>query len=89
MYCFLERRRDLLELERRRALLKLERKKVAPLPQSPSPLRLQVALCIRNVTTEVGAAVLLAAIAEEQAEGHHDVGFKELAHVSKDTVEYV
>ncbi|KAM3746471.1 hypothetical protein ACB098_06G204900 [Castanea mollissima] len=45
---------------------------------------------IRNITAEVGAAVLRAAIAEELAEGHGDVGPKELKNMSKEmTVEYV
>ncbi|XP_058764866.1 NAD-dependent malic enzyme 59 kDa isoform, mitochondrial-like [Vicia villosa] len=46
--------------------------------------------CIRNVTEDVGAAVLRAAIAEGIAEGHGGVGFKELEQMSKeDTLEYV
>ncbi|XP_004492704.1 NAD-dependent malic enzyme 59 kDa isoform, mitochondrial [Cicer arietinum] len=46
--------------------------------------------CIRNVTAEVGAAVLRAAVAEGLAEGHGGVGSKELAHMSEeDTVEFV
>ncbi|CAJ1818006.1 unnamed protein product [Sphenostylis stenocarpa] len=46
--------------------------------------------CIRNVTAEVGAAVIGAAVAENQAEGHGDVGLKELENMSKeDAVEYV
>nr|KJB09851.1 hypothetical protein B456_001G170700 [Gossypium raimondii] len=45
---------------------------------------------IRHITAEVGASVLRAAVAEEVAEGHGDVGPKELAHMSKEeTVEYV
>ena len=45
---------------------------------------------IRNVTAEVGAAVLRAAVAEGLAEGHGGVGSKELAHMSKeDIVEFV
>lgn len=45
---------------------------------------------IRDITAEVGAAVLRAAIAEELAEGHNDVGPKELAAMSKDKmVQYV
>ncbi|KAK7818321.1 nad-dependent malic enzyme 2 [Quercus suber] len=45
---------------------------------------------IRNITAEVGAAVLRAAVAEELAEGHCDVGPKELKNMSKEmTVEYV
>ncbi|KAL0002529.1 hypothetical protein SO802_016310 [Lithocarpus litseifolius] len=45
---------------------------------------------IRNITAEVGAAVLRAAVAEELAEGHCDVGPKELKIMSKEmTVEYV
>lgn len=38
---------------------------------------------IRDVTAEVGAAVLRAAIEEDLAEGHGDVGVRELAHMSK------
>lgn len=38
---------------------------------------------IRNVTAEVGAAVLRAAIAEGLAEGHGGVGSKELEHMSE------
>lgn len=38
---------------------------------------------IRNVTAEVGAAVLRAAVAEGLAEGHGGVGSKELAHMSE------
>ncbi|CAL0318348.1 unnamed protein product [Lupinus luteus] len=46
--------------------------------------------CIRDVTAEVGAAVLRAAVEEELAEGQGDVGPKELAQMSKEeTVEYV
>ncbi|KAH6838020.1 NAD-dependent malic enzyme 2 [Perilla frutescens var. hirtella] len=45
---------------------------------------------IRDITAEVGAAVLRAAIAEEVAEGHGEVGPRELSHMSKDeTVQYV
>ncbi|KAK9058939.1 hypothetical protein SSX86_021556 [Deinandra increscens subsp. villosa] len=45
---------------------------------------------IRHITAEVGAAVVRAAVAEELAEGHCEVGPKELAHMSKEeTVEYV
>ncbi|XP_047157368.1 NAD-dependent malic enzyme 59 kDa isoform, mitochondrial [Vigna umbellata] len=45
---------------------------------------------IRDVTAEVGAAVLRAAVEEELAEGHGDVGPRELSHMSKDeAVEYV
>lgn len=45
---------------------------------------------IRHITAEVGAAVLRAAVAEELAEGHGDVGPRELKHMSKEeTVEYV
>lgn len=42
-----------------------------------------VCCSIRDITAEVGAAVLQAAIAEEVAEGHGEVGPKELAHMSK------
>ncbi|XP_024175408.1 NAD-dependent malic enzyme 59 kDa isoform, mitochondrial [Rosa chinensis] len=46
--------------------------------------------CIRDITAEVGAAVVRAAVAEELAEGHCEVGPRELLHMSKeDTVEYV
>ena len=38
---------------------------------------------IRNVTAEVGAAVIGAAVAENQAEGHGEVGLRELANMSK------
>ncbi|XP_004510839.1 NAD-dependent malic enzyme 59 kDa isoform, mitochondrial [Cicer arietinum] len=45
---------------------------------------------IRDVTAEVGAAVLRAAVEEDLAEGQGDVGPRELAHMSKEeTVEYV
>ncbi|GKU96894.1 hypothetical protein SLEP1_g10075 [Rubroshorea leprosula] len=38
---------------------------------------------IRHITAEFGAAVLRAAVGEELAEGHGDVGPKELMHMSK------
>jgi len=38
---------------------------------------------IRHITAEVGAAVLRAAVAEELAEGHGDIGPRELMHMSK------
>ena len=41
------------------------------------------ACSIRDITAEVGAAVLRAAVAEELAEGYHDVGTKELVSMSK------
>ncbi|MED6133126.1 NAD-dependent malic enzyme 2, mitochondrial [Stylosanthes scabra] len=45
---------------------------------------------IRDVTAEVGAAVLRAAVEEDLAEGHGDVGPKELANMTKEeTVEYI
>lgn len=45
---------------------------------------------IRHITTQVGAAVVHAAVAEDLAEVHGDVGLKELAHMSKEEiVEYV
>ncbi|XP_028769662.1 NAD-dependent malic enzyme 2, mitochondrial-like [Neltuma alba] len=45
---------------------------------------------IRNVTAEVGAAVLREAVAEGLAEGRGEIGFKELSLMSKEeTVEYV
>lgn len=44
-----------------------------------------ISLCvsIRDITAEVGAAVLRAAVAEDLAEGHGDVGARELQHMSK------
>lgn len=45
---------------------------------------------IRHITTEVAAAVLLTAISEGLAEGHGDVGPKELEHMSEgEVMEYV
>ncbi|KAG5617765.1 hypothetical protein H5410_017589 [Solanum commersonii] len=45
---------------------------------------------IRDITAEVGAAVLRAAVAEDLAEGHGDVGVRELQHMSKEeTIEHV
>ncbi|KAG6729895.1 hypothetical protein I3843_01G052500 [Carya illinoinensis] len=45
---------------------------------------------IRDITAEVGAAVLQAAVAEDLAEGHGDVGPRELKQMSKEKiVEYV
>ncbi|KAK1559153.1 hypothetical protein Q3G72_011228 [Acer saccharum] len=45
---------------------------------------------IRHITAEVGAAVLRAAVAEELAEGHGEVGPKELQHMSKEEItEYI
>ncbi|KAG5251538.1 hypothetical protein OIU76_007748 [Salix suchowensis] len=45
---------------------------------------------IRDITAEVGAAVLRAAVEEDLAEGHGDVGPRELKHMSKpETVAYV
>ncbi|KAK4476566.1 hypothetical protein RD792_015723 [Penstemon davidsonii] len=41
---------------------------------------------IRDITAEVGAAVMRAAIAQEVAEGHGDVGPNELSHMSKDEI---
>lgn len=38
---------------------------------------------IRDITAEVAAAVLRAAIGEGLAEGHGDVGAKELEHMSE------
>ncbi|CAL5401064.1 unnamed protein product [Camellia sinensis] len=38
---------------------------------------------IRHITAEVGAAVVQAAVAEELAEGHGDVGARELTQMSK------
>lgn len=38
---------------------------------------------IRDITAEVGAAVLQAAVAEDLAEGHGDVGPRELKQMSK------
>lgn len=46
--------------------------------------------CIRQITAEVGAAVIESAVAEELAEGHGEVGAKELMHMSKEEIiEYV
>ena len=42
-----------------------------------------VGCSIRDITAEVGAAVLRAAVAEELAEGYHDVGPKELSNMSR------
>lgn len=45
---------------------------------------------IRHITTHVGAAVVRAAVAEDLAEGHYDVGLKELLNMSKEeTIDYV
>lgn len=45
---------------------------------------------IRDITAEVGAAVIQAAVAEELAEGHGDIGPRELRQMSKEeTVEHV
>ncbi|KAK2971837.1 hypothetical protein RJ640_001001 [Escallonia rubra] len=45
---------------------------------------------IRDITAEVGAAVIQAAVAEELAEGHCDVGVRELGHMTKEeTIQYV
>ncbi|KAI8023103.1 hypothetical protein LOK49_LG03G02311 [Camellia lanceoleosa] len=45
---------------------------------------------IRHITAEVGAAVVQAAVSEELAEGHGDVGARELMQMSKEEiVEYV
>ncbi|KAK3194850.1 hypothetical protein Dsin_026160 [Dipteronia sinensis] len=45
---------------------------------------------IRHITAEVGAAVLQAAVAEELAEGHGEVGPKELQHMSEEEIaEYI
>ncbi|KAJ8573231.1 hypothetical protein K7X08_009742 [Anisodus acutangulus] len=45
---------------------------------------------IRDITAEVGAAVLRAAVAEDLAEGHGDVGARELQHMSEEeTIEHV
>lgn len=38
---------------------------------------------IRHITAEVGAAVLRAAVTDDIAEGHGDVGPKDLGHMSK------
>ncbi|PPD90261.1 hypothetical protein GOBAR_DD12764 [Gossypium barbadense] len=46
--------------------------------------------CIRDITAEVGASVVRAAVAEEVAEGYGKVDPEELAYMSKEeTVEYV
>uniref|UniRef100_A0A6N2MFX7 Malic enzyme n=2 Tax=Salix viminalis TaxID=40686 RepID=A0A6N2MFX7_SALVM len=45
---------------------------------------------IRHITAEVGAAVVRAAVEEDLAEGHGEVGSRELKHMSKEeTVAYV
>ncbi|CAN1157476.1 NAD-dependent malic enzyme 2, mitochondrial [Linum perenne] len=45
---------------------------------------------IRDITAEVGAAVLRSAVSERLADGHGEVGPKELRQMSKDeTVEYI
>ncbi|KAL6494031.1 hypothetical protein OROGR_031940 [Orobanche gracilis] len=45
---------------------------------------------IRDITAEVGACVLRAAVDQEVAEGHGEVGPRELSHMSKDeTIRYV
>ncbi|KAI8545176.1 hypothetical protein RHMOL_Rhmol07G0021400 [Rhododendron molle] len=45
---------------------------------------------IRDITAEVGAAVIRAAVAEELAEGHGDIGPRELRQMSEEeTVEHV
>ena len=49
----------------------------------PSLINATLFYSIRDVTAEVGAAVVHAAVAEMQAEGHGDVGFKELENMSK------
>ncbi|KAI9180034.1 hypothetical protein LWI28_000457 [Acer negundo] len=41
---------------------------------------------IRHITAEVGAAVLQAAVAEELAEGHGEVGPKDLQNMSKEEI---
>ncbi|GER27324.1 malic enzyme, partial [Striga asiatica] len=51
---------------------------------------LQAAANIRDITAEVGACVLRAAVVEEVADGHGEVGPRELSHMSKDeTIRYV
>ncbi|XP_022897061.1 NAD-dependent malic enzyme 59 kDa isoform, mitochondrial isoform X2 [Olea europaea var. sylvestris] len=45
---------------------------------------------IRDITAEVGAAVLRTAVVEEVAEGHGEVGSRELSNMSKEeTLQYV
>ncbi|KMZ74215.1 Malic enzyme [Zostera marina] len=45
---------------------------------------------IRKITAEVGAAVVLTAVEESIAEGHGNIGFKELSYMSKgETMAYV
>ncbi|KAG6749479.1 hypothetical protein POTOM_046529 [Populus tomentosa] len=41
---------------------------------------------IRHITAEVGAAVVQAAVEEDLAEGHGDVGPRELKHMSKEEI---
>lgn len=48
-----------------------------------SCLLLFASCSIRDITAEVGAAVLRAAVAEDLAEGHGDVGPRELKNMSK------
>ncbi|KAF6176707.1 hypothetical protein GIB67_005056 [Kingdonia uniflora] len=45
---------------------------------------------IWHITTEVGAAIVCEGVVEELAEGHGDIGTKELMHMSEEeTKEYV
>ncbi|KAG5538442.1 hypothetical protein RHGRI_019125 [Rhododendron griersonianum] len=44
--------------------------------------------CIRDITAEVGAAVIQAAVAEELAEGHGDIGPRELRQMSKVWIDF-
>ncbi|KAG5538450.1 hypothetical protein RHGRI_019131 [Rhododendron griersonianum] len=54
------------------------------------PLAICPYFYIRDITAEVGAAVIQAAVAEELAEGHGDIGPRELRQMSKEeTVEHV
>lgn len=47
-----------------------------------------VACSIRDITAEVGAAVIQAAVAEELAEGHGDIGPRELRQMSKVWIDF-
>ncbi|KAL5988494.1 hypothetical protein ACLOJK_036259 [Asimina triloba] len=62
-------------------------KGVASLEISKEPPEFKL---IRHITAQVGAAVVRAAVAEELAEGHGELGMKELLHMSQEeTVDYV
>lgn len=48
-----------------------------------------MACSIRDITAEVGAAVVRAAVAEELAEGHGDMGPRELRQMSKVWIDFI